>query len=78
MVHELGHAVGLVNVGVPLTSPHQDLPNGAHCTSQSCVMYFANEGVADMTAYAQQYVLTGNTILLGPECLADVDAFYGM
>ena len=32
LVHELGHAIGLVNNGVPLTSAHQDAPHGAHCT----------------------------------------------
>ena len=77
LVHELGHAIGLVNNGVPLTSAHQDTDHGAHCTNDSCVMYWANEGVSGMTAYATQYVLANDSILFRAECLADVDALTG-
>lgn len=77
LVHELGHGVGLVNNGVPLTSAHQDSAHGAHCTSDSCVMYWQNEGVSDAAAFARQYVTSGTTILFGAECLADVDALTG-
>ena len=74
LVHELGHAIGLVNNGVPLASAHQDGPHGAHCTDTSCVMYWQNEGSSAMAAWATQYVLTNNTILFKADCLADVDA----
>nr|MBA3498912.1 hypothetical protein [Deltaproteobacteria bacterium] len=77
LVHELGHAIGLVNNGVPLASPHQDAEHGAHCTNESCVMFWQNEGASAMAAWATQFVLTSNTILFKPECLADVDALTG-
>ena len=77
LVHELGHAIGLVNNGVPLTSAHQDAAHGAHCTNDSCVMYWQNEGVSGMTAYATQYVLANDSILFRTECLGDVDALTG-
>ena len=77
LVHELGHAIGLVNNGVPLTSAHQDAAHGAHCTNESCVMYWQNEGVGGMTAYVTQYVLANDSILFRSECLADVDALTG-
>jgi hypothetical protein len=77
MVHELAHGIGLVNNGVPLTTAHQDTAHGAHCTDTSCVMYWQNEGVSGMTAWATQFVLSSNTILFKPDCLADVDARTG-
>jgi predicted Zn-dependent protease len=77
LVHELGHAIGLVNNGVALASPHHDADHGAHCTNESCVMYWQNEGASAMAAWATQFVLTSNTILFKPECLGDVDALTG-
>jgi hypothetical protein len=77
LVHELGHAIGLVNNGVPLTTPHHDAPHGAHCTNESCVMYWQNEGASAMAAWATQFVLASNTVLFKTECLGDVDALTG-
>jgi hypothetical protein len=77
MIHELGHAIGLVDNGVALTSAHKDATHGAHCTSDRCAMYWQVEGAGAAAAYAQQYVLTSNTIVFGDECLADVDALTG-
>jgi hypothetical protein len=73
LIHELGHAIGLVNNGVPLKSAHQDAAHGAHCTNSSCVMYYQNEGASAMAAYATQFVLSSNTILFKQDCLDDVD-----
>lgn len=77
LVHELAHAIGLVNNGVPLTMDHQDEPHGAHCTNERCVMYYQNEGASEATEFAMTYVLTGNTVLFDDACLQDVDALSG-
>jgi hypothetical protein len=74
LIHEFGHAVGLVARGVPLTSAHHDEPHGAHCSDDACVMYYANEGASDLAQFVQDSVITGDTIVFGPECLADTDA----
>jgi hypothetical protein len=74
LLHEFGHAIGLVARGVPLTSAHHDEPHGAHCTSDGCTMYFANEGAADLADFVRDRVTTGSSILFGDECLADTDA----
>lgn len=73
LVHELGHAAGLVNRGVPLTSDHHDEENGAHCTNQDCVMFFANEGVADLRDFVVKIFTTGDTIVFADDCLDDMD-----
>lgn len=75
LVHEFGHAVGLVNNGVPLTSAHHDAAHGAHCTNDACVMYWTYEGVDEVSAFVTQYITAaGDTVLFGDECAADVEA----
>lgn len=41
--HEFGHNMGLVNNGIPMQQDHHDEENGAHCTNDQCVMYYAVE-----------------------------------
>lgn len=74
LVHEFGHAVGLVANGIPATSSHHDAPHGAHCTNDRCVMYFSVEGVDAARDYAQRNVTRSDIVLFGDECLADVIA----
>ncbi len=77
IIHELGHAFGLVDNGVPMVTPHRDTDHGAHCDDDSCVMYYLNEGASDATAFVRDKVLTGNQILFDANCLADADAITG-
>lgn len=77
LVHELGHAIGLVANGVATTSAHHDTAHGAHCTNDRCVMYYLNEGASDMASFAQQFVTSGSSILFDDACLADLDALTG-
>lgn len=71
LVHEMGHAVGFVNNGLPTTSNHHDSPHGAHCSNSNCVMHYLNEGASDMKTFVQQYITSGSTVMFGNECLAD-------
>lgn len=41
LMHELGHLLGLVNIGTPMVNDHQS--NGNHCDNEDCLMYFAVE-----------------------------------
>jgi hypothetical protein len=77
LVHELGHAIGLVDNGVPMVADHKDSAHGAHCTNDHCVMYWENEGASAAAAFAQQFATSGNSILFADDCLADVDAVNG-
>jgi hypothetical protein len=74
LVHEFGHAVGLVDNGVAMTSSHLDSAHGAHCTNTRCTMYWENEGPMAAARFVRQLVRTGTEVLFGPECLHDVDA----
>jgi predicted Zn-dependent protease len=74
LVHELGHSIGLVNFGIPLTAMHQDSAHGAHCSNTRCVMYYANEGAAAALQFARDYIITGNEILFDADCQNDTKA----
>ncbi len=45
LVHEFGHAMGLVNSGAPMKVDHEDEANPGHSSSRSSVMYYAVERV---------------------------------
>lgn len=71
LVHEMGHALGFVDSGVPMASNHLDTAHPAHTTNTNCVMYWLNEGVSDLQAFVQQYLVSSSVIMWGPEVLQD-------
>jgi hypothetical protein len=71
LVHEFGHAVGLVDAGIGTASDHQDTEHGAHCTNQDCVMYYAMEGTSGAIEFVTSSVISADSILFGAECLED-------
>jgi hypothetical protein len=75
LIHELGHAIGLVDNGIPLSTDHLDEEHGAHCSNDQCVMYWALESVSSVVQFAQRVQMDGTTILFDDDCLADVEAF---
>lgn len=75
LTHEFGHAIGLVNRGVPALSDHHDEENGAHCTNTECVMYHQNEGAAELVGFIEGAITRGDRVLFDADCLADYDAF---
>ncbi|HXH18827.1 MAG TPA: hypothetical protein VNJ07_07055 [Chitinophagales bacterium] len=72
VIHEAGHALGMVNNGLPLASPHHDSAHGAHCTNSECVMYWQNERTANITGFVQNYFGGSKRMIFGDECVADV------
>lgn len=41
--HEFGHILGLVNVGSPMQTNHQDVAHGHHCDNDNCLMNWVAE-----------------------------------
>ncbi len=74
LVHEFGHAIGLVNNGLGLTTTHQDEPHGAHCSNQDCIMFYAIEGTSGAIEFVSKSVKGQDSLLFAGDCLADVDA----
>jgi hypothetical protein len=77
LIHELAHAIGLVDNGIAMAGPHKDDAHGAHCNNPDCVMYWLNEGASDAASFALSRLVTGNSIIFDNTCLADVDALSG-
>lgn len=71
LIHEMGHALGLVNNGLPMHSSHQDAPNGAHCSNENCVMYYANEGAGSLKKYIDKVMQEKRIIMFDQQCLND-------
>lgn len=75
LVHEMGHALGIVANGVSVVEEHHDAAHGAHCSNSSCVMYWMNEGNQDLLEFIQGLVTEGNKTLFGSQCLDDIKAY---
>jgi hypothetical protein len=74
LIHQLGHAVGFVDNGVPVgeaNRAHVDTTNVHHCTNTQCAMSFKNERAAGAEAYASEFIRSPEAVLIGQECLSD-------
>lgn len=67
--HELGHLLGLVDLGSPMQSSHRDTPHGYHCNNSNCLMYYASE-----TNDILGFLVTGNIPSFDAACRADMQA----
>jgi hypothetical protein len=74
LVHEFGHAVGLVNNGLPMVSDHEDTEHPNHCTNENCVMYWLNNGTS-LNFFIQKIINSPSDVIFGPECLIDANSF---
>lgn len=75
VIHEMGHALGLVNNGVPMKENHQDSAHGAHCSNPDCVMFYSNEGAQGLSTFAQRIVQTQSLVMFDDECLNDTRSY---
>ena len=66
--HELGHLLGLVNLGSSMVNDHQDVAHGNHCDNTDCLMFWQTESNAMLLNF------NNSAVLLGPECQADLRA----
>lgn len=74
LLHEFGHALGLVNKGLLVTSEHHDTPNGPHCLNPDCVMFWQNEGLNNILGFVARLIFDDGDVLFGAECMADINA----
>jgi hypothetical protein len=74
LVHEFGHAAGLVNIGLPMVADHEDTEHLYHCTNEDCVMYWENDGTK-LNFFIQRIVNSPSDVIFGPECLDDASSF---
>lgn len=67
--HELGHLLGLVDLGSPMQANHKDAAHGSHCSNTNCLMYYASE-----TSDIFGFLITGNIPTFDANCKADLTA----
>jgi hypothetical protein len=67
--HELGHLLGLVDLGSPMQTAHKDAAHGNHCNNNSCIMYYASE-----TTDVLGFLITGNIPGFDTNCRNDLRA----
>ncbi len=67
--HELGHLLGLVNLGSPMQTGHQDGAHGHHCSNSNCLMHYTSE-----TSDILGFLITGNIPSFDANCRADMTA----
>jgi len=72
LVHEIGHAVGLVNNGIQMLTSHEDTAHIRHCNNPKCVMYFQNEGAGALASFLQERINNPDLVMLDEACLKDV------
>ena len=70
VLHEFCHLLGLVNVGSPMVTNHQDEANGYHCNNPNCLMYFEEESLYKSGNRFNRYEIPK----LDANCLADLKA----
>ncbi|MSP72515.1 MAG: hypothetical protein EXR76_10110 [Myxococcales bacterium] len=73
--HALGHALGLVNHGVPMRLPHEDPGSVGHCENPNCVMSAAIESGAGLLLMAKARLQVPTPVVFGRECLDDTQTF---
>jgi hypothetical protein len=67
--HEFAHILGLVNVGSPMQTLHQDDAHGHHCNNQNCLMYYTAE-----TGGVVAKILGSGMPVLDQNCINDLKA----
>lgn len=67
--HELGHLLGLVDLGSPMQAAHNDAAHANHCSNSNCLMYYASE-----TSDIFGFLITGNIPSFDAACRADMTA----
>ena len=67
--HELGHLLGLVNLGSPMQVNHLDATHAGHCNNPKCLMYYNIENVGMFGT-----LTNGNPPQLDPNCMNDLIA----
>jgi len=76
VVHEVGHAVGLVNNGVPMTTPHEDSVHPKHNSNNQCVMYWQVEYASSVLSSLSGLIAGGSLNLFASDSISDGTSYH--
>ncbi|MGY5353846.1 membrane metalloprotease [Wenyingzhuangia sp. IMCC45467] len=70
ITHEVGHLLGLTNLGTTMQNNHEDTEHAKHCNEESCLMYWSAEtgdGLSNLFG-------SNSAPTLDAQCIADLQA----
>lgn len=70
ILHEIGHLLGLTNLGTALQSDHEDQDHPKHCNVETCLMYFS----AETGSGIENLIGANSAPELDAQCIADLQA----
>ncbi len=74
LLHAMGHALGLVDDGVPMVRPHLD-EEGHHCSNPRCLMHRdVHLAGPQLRWFVRQWASDSEATLFGGECREDLRA----
>ena len=76
VVHEVGHAVGLVNNGLPMVTNHEDSGHPKHNSNSQCVMYWQTESNSTILSALSNFIIAGTLNLFATDSVADANAYH--
>ncbi len=76
IVHEIGHLIGLVNNGVPMSTNHEDSTHPRHTSNDEGVMYWAVESSDNILTSISDIIVGNQLQLFGTQSLADGQAYH--
>ena len=76
VVHEIGHSIGLVNNGLPMKEPHEDIEHSHHTTNEDGVMYWAVESPNEILSLLSGTILDDELNLFGNESISDAENYH--
>lgn len=74
VVHEIGHALGLVGLDTPMVNAHAKRGDPGHCAVPDCVMADRGAPASQVQSLLSAGADRPSLGLFGPECLRDIDA----
>lgn len=76
VVHEIAHAIGLVNNGLPLTAPHEDPSHRKHSANKDCVMYWKFESRIEALTAVAAFIAGNRLNLFAGDSLSDARSYH--
>jgi hypothetical protein len=76
VVHEVGHTIGLVNAGVPMTAFHEDSEHSHDTTNTKGVMYWSVESTSNIISFLADIIAGKKLNLFEAQSLSDAGNFH--
>ncbi len=76
VVHEIGHAVGLVNNGIPMVTDHEDSGHPKHTINEDGVMYWSVESSDDILTFLTDIIAADQRNLFESQSLQDGRSYH--